>query len=222
MVDTTTARVPRSPYATFDLDGLLASDHVSAATRRALTERRAITAPPVPRVLSVPQMRVLRAVAIRLVPQDDQEDPVDLADRIDARLAAREGDGWRYGALPPDAEAIGTAMVNLDQSGWERFSAGFADLPPERQDEILAAMQRGEMEGQGWEGLSPALIFEELLVEMVETFYAGSRGQRDIGYAGMADLPGWDHIGLDERDLREPIRVQSDNRQDRTGQLTGE
>ena len=45
MVDTTTARVPRSPYATFDLDGLLASDHVSAATRRALAERRAITAP---------------------------------------------------------------------------------------------------------------------------------------------------------------------------------
>jgi len=57
-----------------------------------------------------------------------------------------------------------------------------------------------------WRTLPAARFFEELLAEVVETYYAHPLAQEEIGYAGMADAPGWRAIGLDEREERDPAR----------------
>ena len=46
-------------------------------------------------------------------------------------------------------------------------------------------------------------FFEELLAELTENYYAHPLAQEEIGYVGMADLPKWVNIGLNEKDDRE-------------------
>ena len=43
-----------------------------------------------------------------------------------------------------------------------------------------------------------------MLAELTETYYAHPLAQEEIGYVGMADLPAWTKIGLNEREEREP------------------
>lgn len=47
-------------------------------------------------------------------------------------------------------------------------------------------------------------IFEERLVRVVEVCYAHPFVQESMGYAGMADKPGWQLIGLNQLEARQP------------------
>lgn len=69
---------------------------------------------------------------------------------------------------------------------------------------MLLAVQRGEAAGETWRSLPPGRFFEELLAEATEVYVAHPLAQEAIGYADMADAPGWTRIGLDERETREP------------------
>jgi gluconate 2-dehydrogenase gamma chain len=65
---------------------LLASAHVSAATRAALTQRLAATgAAYEPQFLAPETYRLLEAVAARLFPQPERPVPIPLAPAIDQR-----------------------------------------------------------------------------------------------------------------------------------------
>ena len=185
---------------------LLASDAVSPATRLVLTARLdALARPPVTVGvrLSAAQVATLRAVIDRLVPQDDREQPVDIVAAIDARLAGERTDGWRYDALPPDAEAIGRGLTGLDEAAWLRHALDFTDLTPARQDALLRLVQSGTVPGETWRTLPPQRWFEDVLTEACEIYYADPVAQDGIGYRGYADLPAWQAIGLDQRDARE-------------------
>ncbi len=190
---------------------LIASDAVSPATRHVLLARLdALGRPPmaVGACLSADQVTTLRAALDRMVPQEDRPRPVDIVAAIDARLAAGRSDGWRYDALPPDAVALTRGLAGLDEAAWERHALDFAALSPIRQDAILQSVQDGTVPGATWQSLPPRRWFEELLADAVEVFYADPLTQEEIGYAGYADLPSWEAIGLDQRDDREPAPIR--------------
>ncbi len=156
---------------------LIASDRVTAPTRRALLARLDATFGE-PRALTPEQMRTLRAVAARLAPLEG----LKLPERFDAMLADGPGDGWRYADLPPDREAHAIALDRL-------AAAGFADLDPEAQDAMLTAVQAGEPPGAPWP--FPAdLWFEEALAALVRLAYSHPLAQLGIGYDGFADAHG--------------------------------
>jgi len=192
-------------YPAGSVRSLLKTDHVSPATRAALRAR--LDAPPVdePRFFVAAEFATLRAVCARLIPQDGLERPVDLAGSIDTRLADGGGDGWRYDALPPDGKAYRAGLAALEAVVRSGHGAGFEGLDGAAQDALLGAVQRGEI--AGWSGPPPDRWFEEVLAEVAEAFYAHPLAQEEIGYAGMADRPGWTGIGLDEREEREPLAV---------------
>ena len=156
---------------------LIASDRVTAPTRRALLARMDATFAE-PRALSPGQMRTLRAVAARLVPLDG----LDLAARFDAMLADGPGDGWRYADLPPDQEVHAVALDRL-------AAAGFADLDAEAQDAVLTAVQAGDPPGQAWPFRADRW-FEEVLAALVKLAYSHPLAQASIGYDGFADAHG--------------------------------
>lgn len=156
---------------------LIASDRVTAPTRRALLNRMD-AAFSEPRALTPPQMRTLRAAAARLVPLEG----LDLAARFDAMLADGPGDGWRYADLPSDREAHATA---LDRLG----AAGFADLDAAAQDAMLTAVQAGDPPGAPWPFRADRW-FEELLAALVKLAYSHPLAQVSIGYEGFADAHG--------------------------------
>lgn len=182
---------------------LLPTDHVSAATRAALTQRLAATeqAPTYePQFFAPASYQLLVAVAARLFPQPERPLPIPLAPAVDERLAKGKSDGWRYDALPPDREAYRLGLGGIEQIAQVLFQADFEQLEASRQDEVIAALASGNPPGEAWQSLPADRFFEEMLAELSATYYAHPWAQDEIGYTGYADLPAWTKIGLNEKE----------------------
>ena len=195
--------VPEYPSGT--VRALLATEHVSAATRAALQSRLDAPTAYAPQFLAPETYALLEAVAARLLPQPDRPtQPIALAPAIDQRLAEGRADGWRYDALPPDRETYRLGLGGIQEIAYALFQADFLTLKTEQQDAALQALATGTPPGATWETLDASRFFEELLAELTATYYAHPLAQEEIGYVGMADLPSWTKIGLNEREEREP------------------
>ena len=195
--------VPHYPSGT--VRALLSTEHVSAATRAAVQGRLDAPATYAPQLLAPETYALLEAVAARLLPQPDRPDqPIPLAPALDQRLAAGRADGWRYDTLPPDREAFRLGLGGIQEIAQVLFQADFTSLNTEQQDAVLQALAEGHPPGPAWETLDAVRFFEELLAELTETYYAHPLAQEEIGYVGLADLPSWTRIGLNEKEDREP------------------
>jgi gluconate 2-dehydrogenase gamma chain len=194
--------VPTYPSGT--VRALLATPHVSAATRAALQAR--LDAPAyAPQFLAPEAYALLEAVASRIFPQPDRsEQPIPLAPAIDQRLAEGRADGWRYDALPPDREAYRVGLGGIQEIAQALFQTTFQQLDTTGQDAVLHALASGTPPGTTWETLNASRFFEEMLAELTEAYYSHPLAQEEIGYVGMADLPAWARIGLNEKEDREP------------------
>ena len=192
-------------YPSGTVRALLNTEHVSAATRAAVQGRLDAPATYAPQFLAPETYALLEAVAARLVPQPDRPDqPIPLAPAVDQRLAEGRVDGWRYDALPPDREAVRLGLGGIQEIAQARFQADFMTLKPEQQDAVLQTLAEGHPPGPIWYTLDAGRFFEELLAELTETYYAHPLAQEEIGFVGMADLPSWTKIGLNEKEAREP------------------
>ncbi|MDQ2746299.1 MAG: gluconate 2-dehydrogenase subunit 3 family protein [Acidobacteriota bacterium] len=179
---------------------LLATDAVTAQTREALEKRLRGMSEYQPVFFEQTAYETLCAVCARLIPQD----AVNCAAFIDESLSENKGDGWRYDALPADAETFRGGLNGINETAQSKFDANFRHLNASRQDEILTEIQDGKAAGAVWKTLSAELFFEELLAKTVEVYYAHPLAQEEIGYVGMADAPGWTRIKLNELEPREP------------------
>jgi hypothetical protein len=198
---------PAAPsYPAGTVRALLATDAVTGPTRRALEARLDAESPGSPSFFDGAGYADLEAACARLLPQRDRAHPLPLAAAVDARLAEGRGDGWRYDVMPEDGEAYRRGLLGLNETARILFGAEFRELNGPEQDRVLTLVQRDEAPGEAWRALSAARFFEELLAEIVEAYYAHPLAQEEIGYAGIADAPGWRAIGLGEREEREPAR----------------
>jgi len=197
-------------YPSGTVRALLGTTHVSDATRAALRSRLDAPAAYAPQFLAPETYALLEAVAGRLLPQPDRPAaPIALAPAVDQRLAEGRADGWRYDALPPDREAYRLGLGGIQEIAQALFQTDFTALPPAGQDAVLQALADGRPPGTAWQTLDAGRFFEELLAELTATYYAHPLAQEEIGYVGMADLPAWSKIGLNEREVREPGEVNS-------------
>lgn len=173
---------------------LLASDRVTAPTREALKARleRRYGAP---QLLTIAQMRTLRAASARLIPAPDLADAINLAGAFDAALAEGDGDGWRYAAVPQDRALHPLGLDALEAAARRRFGAAFETLGAADQDGLLQAASDGRLDS-GLDGLDAARWFEELLCLLVELHYSHPLAQVAIGYDGMADARGVQAVSL--------------------------
>lgn len=185
---------------------LLPTDHVSAVTRAALTQRLAATEPAMayePQFLAPATYQLLVAVAARLFPQPERPVPIPLAPAVDERLLQGKSDGWRYDALPPDRETYRLGLGGIEQIAQALFQTDFEQLAPAQQDAVIEALAAGNPPGDVWQTLPASRFFEEMLAELTENYYSHPWAQDEIGYVGYADLPSWTKIGLNEKEARE-------------------
>ncbi len=194
----------RYPEGTFA--GLIGTPFVTAPTRAALQARMA--KPPVtqPRFLDPAQFALLGAICDRLLDQDGDR-RIDVAGAIDDRLASGETDGWRYDALPDDGSAMKQGLKGFDETAQAIGGRAFADLSGADRDRVIQAVQAGDPPGEVWRSLPAKPFFEDLLATATEAFYAHPLAQEEIGYVGYADARGWQAIGLNQREPREPEPV---------------
>jgi hypothetical protein len=197
--------MPVPTYPSGTVRALLATPHVSDATRAALQARLEAPAAYTPQFLAPEAFALLEAVAARLFPQPDRPDaPIPLAPAVDQRLAEGRADGWRYDALPPDREAYRLGLGGIQEISQALFQSPFQALDASSQDAVLQALASGTPPGATWKTLHAGRFFEELLAELTEAYYSHPLAQEEIGYVGMADLPAWSKIGLNEKETREP------------------
>ena len=194
-------------YPVGGITSLLGSEQVSLPTRKALLARMNQATISEPCFFDKRTFAILQAACARLMRPMDGEQTVDIAGPIDRLLADSAGNGWRYDALPPYAQAYQAGLHGLDQSAHALFDVSFVQLDAIQQDSVLCAVQCGKAPGVVWVTLPAQLFFEELLAAATQACYAHPLVQESIGYAGMADAPGWQLIGLNELQAREPRHI---------------
>ena len=195
---------------------VIASGRVSKRTRAALAARAlADDLGYLPRVLSTSQLQTLRNLADRVVPQTGRS--IDLAARVDAKLAAGKGDGWRFSDLPSDRDAYAQALDDL---------AGFGALSDHEKDTLLNRMAAGEFGGCGdaedndhrdpaWSADQMKHWFEDLRADLVRLWLSHPATLARIGFDGFAtggDGPrkqGFERLAADERESWEPLVERS-------------
>lgn len=182
---------------------LLNTDQVTPATRSVL-EARLNLSPYEPNFFSAGEYMLLKAVCDRLIPQTETLEYIDMARGIDERLAQNQSNGWRYDTLPPDRDAYQLGLKGINETAQAIYNRPFGQLSVEQQDDVIRTIQQTEPPGEAWQNLPADRFFEELLAEAVENYYSHPLAQEEIGYVGMADVPDWQRIGLNELEDREP------------------
>lgn len=196
---------PHYPEGT--VRALLQTDLVTEATRAALLPRLD-TSPYTPQFFDQTTYELLRAVAARIYPQPERSEPIELAPVVDKRLAEGDSDGWRYDAMPPDREAYRLGLGGINQAASALFQRPFLELSETQQDHIIGTVANGTAPGENWHQLPIERFFEELLAELAEAYYSHPLAQEEIGYVGMADVPGWNRIEPNQLEAREPEEVK--------------
>ncbi|MGN6325382.1 alpha/beta fold hydrolase [Pseudolysinimonas sp.] len=199
-----------APALPADYARMLASSRVAPRTRAALA-RRAVAddLEATPRALDAAQLARLRVLADLLLPQPGRA--IDLAARVDARLAAGTGDGWRNDLLPADPEAYRAGLDVL------RELDGADD---DRRRAIVAAAIAGDGAGVGAgvdAALSPEALrawLEDVRVDLVQQWLAHPAAMAAIGYDGVASggqrlrIQGFEILGLGRREAWEPAMTE--------------
>lgn len=154
------------------------------------------------------QRRTVAAVFDRLIPQDDLGPSASQAgcvEFLDAQLAGPFGEGAAlYRETPKMAgedalmqtpqfiatprERYETGLAALDAYAQRNDGAAFADLQPNRQDEILRGMEDGSVSLA--DDVNTKAFFELMLQNVREGYFA------DPIYGGNKDMVGWKLIGF--------------------------
>ncbi len=152
---------------------------------------------------------IVRALLDRLLAQDE-EPRVPVFEVIDARLAERRGDGFRYEGLPDDPEAWRQSVAGLEETARTDFGRPFTQLAHQEQRSIIEGVRLGQDE---WHGLPAGRLFSLWMRYACSAFYAHPWAWNEIGFGGPAYPRGYKHLALgarepwevEERDAKDPV-----------------
>jgi hypothetical protein len=173
------------------------NDQTRAVIKKRLTEI------PARRFFTEAEWEILGAVCDRLIPQPDRpQNPVPIVPFIDEKLHENQGNGYRYEGMPPQREAWRQGVKAIDDEARVRWGGrAFRELPANRQDATLRAIQHGDTLSPAWQGLPAKRFFKSLLLnEMVSVYYAHPAAWSEIGFGGPASPRGYVRLIADRRD----------------------
>jgi hypothetical protein len=170
-------------------------------TRAVIDERMAID-PDKHEFFTEDEWPTLRAICARIVPQPpDRTHPAPIAAMVDEKLHANSGDGYRDARLPPMREAWRRGLAAIDAEAKTRYGRRFHELTALLQDDLLKAVQDGDVSKQEWRDVSAKVFFKKrLLHDIVSTYYAHPAAWSEIGFGGPASPRGYVRMNFDRRD----------------------
>lgn len=188
---------------------LIDGERTSERTRAVLRARGRPDEPGRPASLPDASFALLRAVAARVLPQPEPA-AFDMAARLGAQLASGSGDGWRFAALPPDAEAYRLALNTLQAAALAEHGAAFVELDGDRQDALLRRADEGRLPPGALQPDAMALWFQDLRSELVKLYVAHPTTLARMGYSGVfyggdgEPKSGFVALGIGAREAWEP------------------
>ncbi len=184
---------------------LIGSTRVGERTREVLVERAQPIDPSYkPQTVSHAQFATLDAIVQLLIPQDNAEEPVDIAAAFDRGRSMQKGDGWRYANMPPDDVALGIGLASVESTAQFEHACPFHELDAGQQTALLHRIQLGAVM---WTQIDAKRWFEDLLAEVTEIYVALPSTLAAIGFSGIAFLPRWPEVGLDTARSWEPVSI---------------
>lgn len=191
-----------TPYPSYNVLDKWDSPSFNEQTR-AVIARRLDEVPP-RRFFDEAEWATLVALCDRVIPQPERADnwPVPIAPWIDAALHEQRGNGTRYASMPTDRDSWKQGLAAIDAEARERQGAAFVELTAEGQDEILKAVDAGDVRAEdAWGGLPPQKFFRHLVLkEIVKIYYVHPGAMSEIGYGGPASPRGYVRLGSDAAD----------------------
>ncbi len=138
---------------------------------------------------------------------DQRSDPkVPVLELVDARLAERETDGWRYEDMPEDDEAFRRSFAALEQDAQVAYGKRFCDLDWADQADVVQHVQ--DQSGNDWHGMSAKHVWSLWTRYGCAAFYSHPWAWNEIGFGGPAYPRGYKHMGFDAREPWEvPDRI---------------
>lgn len=189
----------RTPYPDYDVLDKWDSPSWNEQTRE--TVRRRLDEVPGRHFLTEAQWSLLEAIADRLIPQPERNDPVPIVPWIDDRLSKDRRQGYRYADMPPMREAWTRALDAIAAESSKRFGKAFQQLSGEQQDSYLSDLQNGTVDEHLWSGMPVQCFFSELLLkDVLEIYYSHPSAWSEIGFGGPASPRGYVRLGFDQRD----------------------
>jgi hypothetical protein len=168
-------------------------------TRRVIDQRLAI--PDEPRFLSREEWHTLVAICARIVPQPPDRPPIPVAALVDHKLHHNAGDGFRNAKLPPLRLAWRTGLAAFDQEARRAHGARFGGLHDSQKDDLLRQAQQGKLHDPTWNGMPPALFFQDRLMrDVLHAYYSHPTAWNEIGFGGPASPRGYVRMDFDRRD----------------------
>ena len=146
---------------------------------RALEAAQASTRP---EVLNGVQWKTVEAVTARIIPTDRDPGALEAGcvNFIDKALAHEDA------KMKPIYEK---GLAGIDLVSQKKLAKPFVELTPEQQDDILAAVESGKVEGWPSSGAAAAEFFAVVRMHTIVGFLA------DPTYGGNRDYAGWKVVG---------------------------
>ncbi len=196
-------------YPTGSVRTLLQTDLVKPTTQAVLKDRFQKEKRIVPVFFDAKNFETLTSVCMRLIPQHDCAEVVDLPGLLDEQLSAGTGKGWRFNQMPDDKIVYTTGLYGINETAELMYNEKFIDLTEAGQDEVLVKVQSGNATGKTWKQMPSRLFFEELLTLLTELYYSHPLAKEEIGEVAFADGKGWLNIGLNEHEVHEPLSIKN-------------
>jgi hypothetical protein len=189
----------RTPYLTYDVLDKWNSPSWNDQTRAAIGQR--LKQVPERRFLAQEEWSLLQAIADRLVPQPDRDEPVPIVPWIDDMLHHNRTPGYRYADMPPMRDAWRQGLGAIAAEARNRHGKSFGELTPKEQDDLLRDVENNRVESRYWGDLPPGGFFKHhLLKDVVGVYYSHPDAWSEVGYGGPASPRGYARLGPDERD----------------------
>jgi hypothetical protein len=132
----------------------------------------------------------------------DDEPRVPVVAMIDAKMAERRFDGYRYADMPDDDVTWRISLRGLDEVACRRYTRPFAECSQEVRESLCEQFSKGELEGDAWTELNVKRAWSVLMRNALSAFYAHPWAWNEIGFGGPAYPRGYMRLG---EGLREPF-----------------
>ncbi len=170
-----------------DSDILAQRGHWDEATRRVVLDR-VYNVPPF-RHFDERQRATLQALCDRVIPQGwkPPERYVPIAPWIDAHLAARTLEGFRFDDMPSNEQAWAWGLTGLDQTAQALFHQPFVELDGPNQDRVLETIRAGNPPGEVWQRMPAKRWWIYVALRQITgIYYAHPYAWDEIGFGGPA------------------------------------
>lgn len=196
------ADAPLSRFVRYDV--VSQAPHWDPVTQGVVLRR---LAPPLPIEFFAGMEATARALVDRLL---DLEDgcPVPVLEMVDARLLARQGDGYRYDDMPEDWEAWRRSIEGLDADARAAEGRPFHDCPLKTQ---MALIERVATAKGQWHEMPAPKLFALWLRYLCSAYYSHPAAWNEIGFGGPAYPRGYKNIGIDRREPWEVAEVDAED-----------